>query len=207
LAIAALVMAGGKATRMQAVLEKPLLKVRDRPMIHQVIEALKKSNSVNRIIVAVTPRTRETAQIVRALGVDVMETDGAGYEQDMRQAIKSLGLGDVVVVAADLPFLAPTIVDEAVNKYLSSCKQALMVAAPTEVYEKFGLKASYIFNCDGQQVAPVGLNVIDGTRIDEERLEEAIFVIRDDDIVFNVNTQIDLELARKHREGPKHVEN
>jgi len=207
LAIAALVMAGGKATRMQAVLEKPLLKIRDRPMINQVIEALKKSNSVNRIIVAVTPRTRETAQIVRALGVDVMETDGAGYEQDMRQAIKSLGLGDVVVVAADLPFLAPTIVDEAVNKYLSSRKPALMVAAPTEVYEKFGLKASYIFNCKGQQVAPVGLNVIDGTRIDEERLEEAIFVIRNDDIVFNVNTQIDLELARKHREGPKHVEN
>jgi len=207
LAIAALIMAGGKATRMQGAIEKPLLKVSDRPMIQRVIEALKKSTSVNRIIVAVTPRTRETAQIVHTLGVEVTETDGAGYEQDMRQAIKSRGLGDVVVVAADLPFLAPTIVDEAVNRYLAGSKPALMVAAPAELYEKFGLKASYIFNCEGQQVAPVGLNVIDGTRIDEERLEETIFVIRDGDMVFNVNTQVDLESARKHRGGSKHVEN
>ncbi len=59
--ITALVMAGGKATRMETSIEKPLLRVGDKPMIHHVIDALKKAESVDRIIVAVTPATRDTA--------------------------------------------------------------------------------------------------------------------------------------------------
>ena len=106
-----------------------------------------------------------------------------------------------MIVAADLPFLAPAIVDEAVQEYLSSDKPSLMVAAPIELYEKFGLKASYEFKFEGQQLAPVGLNVIDGTRVDEGRLDETVFVVRDENLVFNVNTQVDLELARNHRGG------
>ena len=188
---------------MQAPIEKPLLKVMDKPMIHHVIDALKKTESINRITVAVTPSTRHTAETVRVLGVDVIETAGEGYEQDMKQAIKALRLEDVVIVAADLPFLAPTIVDEAVRKYLSSDKPALMVAAPIELYKKLGLKASYTFNYEGQKLAPVGLNVIDGTRIDEGRLDETVFVVTDNDLIFNVNTQVDLELARNHRRMTK----
>ncbi len=199
--ITALVMAGGKATRMETAIEKPLLRVGDKPMIHHVIDALKKAESVDRIIIAVTSATRHTAETVRTLGVEVIETSGEGYEQDMQQAIKRLELKDVVVVAADLPFLAPKIVDDAVRNYFLSGKPALMVAAPIELYEKFGLKASYAFNYEGQELAPVGLNVIDGTRIDEGRLEETVFVVKDHDLIFNVNTQVDLKLARKHRGG------
>jgi len=187
---------------MHARIDKPLLRVSDKPMIQHVIDALKRTELVNRIIVAVTPDTRHTAEIVRALGVDVTETAGEGYEQDMKQAIKTLGLEDVVIVAADLPFLTPTIINEAAQKYLSSDKPALMVAAPIELYEKFGMKASYTFNYKGQQVAPVGLNVIDGTRVDEERLDETVLVVRDENMVFNVNTQIDLDLARNRGRGP-----
>lgn len=170
-------------------------------MIHHVIDALKNAESVNRLIVAVTPATRHTAETVRDLGVDVIETSGEGYEQDMKQAIKILGLEDVVIVAADLPFLAPAIVDEAVQNYFLSGKPALTVAAPIELYEKLGLKASYVFNYEGQELVPVGLNVIDGTRIDEGRLDETVFVVRDHDLTFNVNTQVDLKLARNHQPG------
>jgi len=184
---------------MQASIEKPLLRVGDKSMIHHVIDALKNAKSVNRLIVAVTPATQHTAETVRDLGVDVIETAGEGYEQDVKQAIKTLELEDVVIVAADLPFLAPAIVDEAVQNYFSGGKPALMVAAPVELYEKFGLKVSHAFNYEGQELAPVGLNVVNGTRFDEGRLNETVFVAKDIDIVFNVNTQVDLELARKHR--------
>lgn len=194
-------MAGGKATRMEAAIEKPLLSVADKPMIHRVIDALKKAESVDRLIIAVTSATRQTAEAARALGVEVIETSGEGYEQDMQQAIKRLGLKDVVIVAADLPFLASAIVDAAVQNYFLSSKPALMVAAPIELYEKLGLKAPYAFIYEGQELAPVGLNVIDGTRIDEGRLEETVFVVRDHDLIFNVNTQVDLKLARNHRGG------
>lgn len=198
--ITALVMAGGKATRMRESVEKPLLRVDDKPMINHVIDALKKADLVDRIIVAVTPATRHTNETARALGVETIETSGEGYEQDMQQAIRTLGLKDVLIVAADLPFLTPGIVDYAVRNYLSTGKPALMVAAPVELYEKSGLEVSYAFNYDGQRLAAVGLNVIDGTRIDEGRLDETVLVVKDRDLIFNVNTQADLELARHHRE-------
>jgi len=184
---------------MQAAIEKPLLKVGDHPMIYHVICALKNAESVNRLIVAVTPATRNTAETVHDLGVEVFETAGEGYEQDMKQAIKTLGLEDVVIVAADLPFLAPVIIDVAVQNYFLNDKPALMVAAPIELYERLGLKASYAFNYEGKDLVPVGLNVIDGTRIDEGRLDETIFVVTDRDLIFNVNTQADLKLARNYQ--------
>jgi GTP:adenosylcobinamide-phosphate guanylyltransferase len=79
-----------------------------------------------------------------------------------------------------------------------------MVAAPIELYEKFGLKASYAFNHEGQKLAPVGLNVMNGRRINEGRLEETVFVVKDHDLIFNVNTQLDLKRARNHRGGPRY---
>ena len=200
MAIAALVMAGGKATRMRAKAEKPLLQVGGKSMIQRVVEALKESESINRIIVTVGTNTQQTADMARRLGVEVIETAGEGYEPDMKQAIKSLGLEDVVVVSADLPFLVPRMVIDAVKCYFSSGKPALMVAAPVELYKKFGMRPSYTFDLDDQQLAPVGLNVINGRRIDEPRLDEEVFVANVEGLVFNVNTPTDLELARNHSE-------
>jgi len=196
MAIAALIMAGGKATRMQNIAEKPLLQVGDKPMIQRVIEALKDSGAVSRIVVSVTSDTQQTADTARRLGVEVTQTAGGGYEQDMRQAVKTLSLEDVIVVSADLPFLSPKIIDSAVKNYHSSGKPALMVAAPIGLFEKLRMKPSYTFDLSGQQLAPVGLNVINGRQIDETMLDEMVLVAKDEDLVFNVNTPAELQSAR-----------
>ena len=180
--------------------EKPLLQVNDEPMVRLVIEALKGASLVDRIVIAVTDITRNTKDTVRELGAEVIETSGEGYEQDMQQAIRTLGLKDVVVVAADLPFLASRTVDDAIRGYFSAGKPALTVAAPVELYEKSGLEASYTFDYEGRKLVPVGLNVINGTRINEGRLDETVLVVEDRDLIFNVNTQADLKMARSYRE-------
>ncbi|HMK83135.1 MAG TPA: NTP transferase domain-containing protein, partial [Candidatus Bathyarchaeia archaeon] len=114
MALAALVMAGGRATRMRKG-EKPLLQINDKAMIEYVIEALRKSEFISRIIVAVTHSSPETARKVIELGIEVTETLGRGYEFDMKQAIKALDLGDVVVLSADLPFLTPEVLNAAIE--------------------------------------------------------------------------------------------
>jgi len=196
-ALAALVMAGGKATRMGSATEKPLIRVSDKPMIQLVIEALRQARSVNRIVVAVGPSTEQTARVVTSLGVEVIRTSGNGYEPDMQEAIRALGLGDVLVVSADLPFLSPQIVDQAVEKYASSKKPALMVATSEDFFNKFNMQPSYVFTEDDRRLVPVGVNIVDGKRIDEPVLDETVFVVELDDLVYNVNTQQDLEMARK----------
>ena len=166
-------------------------------MIQLVIEALRQARSVNRIVVAVGPSTEQTARVVISLGVEVIRTSGNGYEPDMQEAIRALGLGDVLVVSADLPFLPPQIVDQAVEKYVSSKKPALMVATSEDFFNKFNMQPSYVFTEDGRRLVPVGVNIVDGKRIDEPVLDETVFVVELDDLVYNVNTQQDLEMARK----------
>jgi adenosylcobinamide-phosphate guanylyltransferase len=198
MAVAALVMAGGKATRMGA--EKPLLHVGSKALIERVIDVLRQSESVDRIVVAVSPHTQETGIAANHLGVEVISTVGEGYESDMKQAIKALSLGNVLVVSADLPFLLPRVVDEAIERYLSSGKPALMVAAPVDLFKRNGMEPSYVFDLDGRKLAPVGVNIIDGKRVDEAELDESVYVVEFNGLVFNVNTPQDLEIARSRSE-------
>ncbi len=177
--------------------EKPLLQINDKAMIEYVIEALRKSEFISRIIVAVTHSTPETARKVIELGIEVTETLGRGYEFDMKQAIKALDLGDVVVLSADLPFLTPEVLNAAIERYLAMKKPALMVAVPIELYERSGMTPSYVFDVNGHKVAPIGVNVINGKMVDEPELEEEVFITEAQNLVFNVNTPVELEIARR----------
>ncbi len=196
MSISALVMAGGKATRMNAKAEKPLLQVGGKCMIELVLDALKESKRVDRIIVAVSARTPQTADKARRLNIEVLETPGDGYISDMNYAIKKLGLHDVMVVSADLPFVTSEIVDQAAGEYRSQGKPSLAVMIPVDVYERLGLKPEYVFDIDGRNVAPIGVNIIDGTRINEPELEQAILVTESEELALNVNTQSELKTAR-----------
>jgi len=181
---------------MGAKVEKPLLEVSGKSMLQLVIEVLKQT-SVDRIVVASSTNTPATTIEARRQRVEVLVTPGDGFEEDMRFAIRQLSLGDVLVVSADLPFITADIVERAVQKYRSSRKPALAVMAKPEVYEEIGSKPQYLFKVDGQDFVPVGINMVDGKRIDEGELDQTIFVIDSGDAVLNVNTSTELDLARK----------
>lgn len=195
--VTALVMAGGKATRMNAATEKPLLEVGGKSMIEHVVEALKRSRMVDRIIVAVSDNTPQTARKVSELNAIVLETPGINYIRDTKYAVKKLGLQAVLTVSADLPFITSEIIDRAVEKYMSSGKPSLTVMSPVDTYERLGSKPEHIFEVDGRSLVPVGINVIDGSRIDEPELEEAILVTDSEELALNVNTPRELEIARE----------
>ncbi|MGA2791562.1 MAG: NTP transferase domain-containing protein [Candidatus Bathyarchaeia archaeon] len=195
--VTALVMAGGKATRMASEFEKPLVEVGGKPMLVLVVEALKKSKNIGRIVVAVSPNTPKTALVAREIGAEVMKTQGLGYEEDMKFAIKQRKLRDVMVVSADLPLLTPVLIDRAIESYRREMKPALSVMAHAEIVEKQGAKPSFVFQVGGTQMVPIGINLIDGTRIDEPELEETILIAEPDDSILNVNTIEELKVARE----------
>jgi len=193
--IVALVMAGGKAGRMNSPVEKPLLEVGGKTMLERVVEVLNHSKSVDRIIVAVTKNTQKTARKAKELSLDLLETPGKNYEYDMQYAIKKLDLADVITICADLPFISVEIVDQAIEKFRSSRKPSLSVMAPVSVYNKLGLKPEYIFEVDGKMLVPIGINVIDGKQIDKPELEQAVLVTESHNLAINVNTPNELALA------------
>ncbi len=182
---------------MGSDIEKPLLQIDGVSMIQLLVEAIRGSRSVDCILVAATPASPRTADRARELGVEVGETPGEGYENDMKIAIKRRSLRGVLVVSADLPFMSGRMVDHAIEAYKSSGKPALSVMSPTSVFRRLNIEPSHVFNMDGRDLVPIGLNVIDGTKIDEPFLEEAVLVIESEDLAVNVNTPHDLEVARK----------
>lgn len=198
--IVALVMAGGKATRMNSEVEKPLLDVGGKPMIQRVLETLCDSADVDRILTAVTKNTPQTTRIAGELRCDVVLTPGNGYESDMKYAIKERHLDDTLVVSADLPFITTEIVNRAIRAYHSSGRPALSVMTPVETYTRLGSQPQYVFEIGGRRLVPIGVNIIDGSRIDEPELEEEVLVVESEELALNVNTPRDLELARERYE-------
>jgi adenosylcobinamide-phosphate guanylyltransferase len=193
--LTALVMAGGKGTRMVLSEEKPLLRVGGKPVIEHVLTALKKSKKVNSIVVAVSDYTPKTAQLMRQLKVSVIKTPGKEYVSDMGYAVRTLGLQTVLAIGADFPLITGEVVDSIVEGYERCGKPALSVVVPMETKEQMGLGGKYGFEFNGKCVVPAGINVINGRRIDEEELDEEIYVLNRKEVAVNINTVEELRIA------------
>jgi adenosylcobinamide-phosphate guanylyltransferase len=195
--VTALVMAGGKGTRMALSEEKPLLKVGDKTVIEHVLSALKSAKKVDSIVVAVSIYTPKTAGFMAKFPVKVIKTPGKEYVSDMGYAVKKLGLQTVLAIAADLPLITGEVVDAIVECYERCGKSALAVVVPMETKQKLGLGGEYAFELEGRWVVPAGINVIDGRRIDEEELDQELCVVDWKEIAVNINTLEELKIAER----------
>jgi adenosylcobinamide-phosphate guanylyltransferase len=195
--ITALVMAGGKGSRMSLSQEKPLLNINEKTMVEHVLTALTKAKKIDEIIVAVSDNTPKTAQHLKRFSVKTLWTPGEGYVSDLRYAVKKLGLKDVLTISADLPLVTGEILDTIVDRYMHSDKPAMTVIVPLETKEKLGLKGGYNIRIGDKIMVPTGINVIDGQRIGEGELEEEYFMIDKTQVALNVNTIQDLRIAEQ----------
>jgi len=196
--VTALVMAGGKGTRMKLAVEKPLIEVGGKPVIQYVLEALKGAKKVDRVIVATSPTTPKTTALMKRLGVEIIETPGKDYVSDMGYTVQTLKLGVFLAVAADLPLIKPEVIDAIVTRYEECGKPALTVAVPLAVKERLGMCIDYSFKEGEMDLVPVGLNVIDGgKRYGDEWLDQDIFVLDREELAVNINTVAELQLAEE----------
>ena len=195
--VTALVMAGGKGTRMTLAEEKPLLRVGGKPVVELVLEALKNAKKVDSVVVAVSHYTPKTAKYLESFPVTVLKTPGKEYVSDMGYAVKTLKIQTVLTIAADMPLITSEIIDEIIERYLACGKPALAVAVPLETKQKLGMSLSYSFEHEGKQVVPAGINLNDGTRIDDAELEQEVYVLDKVEVAVNINTVEELRIAEE----------
>jgi adenosylcobinamide-phosphate guanylyltransferase len=193
--VTALVMAGGKGTRMVLPEEKPLLRVGGKPVIEHVLVALQNAKKVSAVVVAVSGYTPKTARLMLQFPVSVIKTPGKEYVSDMGYAVRTLRLPTVLAIGADLPLITAEVVDAIVERYKLCGKPALSVVVSKETKEQLGLRGKYGFEFDGRRVVPAGINVINGRMIDEEELDEEIFVLDRKEVALNINTLQELRIA------------
>jgi adenosylcobinamide-phosphate guanylyltransferase len=195
--VTAVVMAGGKGSRLAVSEEKPLLSVGRKPVVAYVLEALLNAKRVDSVVVAVSCRTPKTAAFVRGFPVRVVETPGEGYIPDMQFVIKELSLGAVLAIVSDLPLITNAVIDDVLERYELCGKPALTVAVPIETKTKLGAGVDYAFEAEGRTVVPTGINVINGKLVDGGWMEQEVYVLDKDEVAVNVNTAEELRLAER----------
>ncbi|USZ73441.1 NTP transferase domain-containing protein [Natronosalvus halobius] len=131
-------MAGGRGTRLESRVEKPLYEIGGVTMIDRIFAALEAS-VVGRITVAVSPNAPNTREhlaerdCTRSFEVDgtaepvdlvtpvrVLETAGDGYVADLGSILESDSIPistPVLTAAADLPLLEGATVDGILERY------------------------------------------------------------------------------------------
>jgi adenosylcobinamide-phosphate guanylyltransferase len=175
-------MCGGRGTRLGGETEKPLVEVGGTPTLDRVCDALVASR-VDDVYAAVSPHVPATKAHLDSTAVTVVETPGDGYVEDLTAALDRVGR-PALTVAADLPLLAP----DAVNRVTSAATGSLTVAVPVSLKRRLGVSVDTTVERAGQTLAPIGLNVVDGT-------DDDIYVSDDPRLAVNVNRPRDLQIA------------
>ncbi|MER2014518.1 MAG: NTP transferase domain-containing protein [Methanobrevibacter sp.] len=194
--IYAILMAGGRGTRLEVPCEKPLFKLRDKPLIKYVIDNLKESKLIDKIVIAVSHHTRETTIYLNSLDEEfqILDTSGDDYLTDLSYILdyfeKKSSDDTLLFINADLPFISTETIDYVLDYYSKSSKDALSTLVPVEIFKDLGLNYSYEFN----GYVPSGLNVLRSVNIVQE---EDQLVIPKRELALNINTLLDSKVAEK----------
>ena len=193
-----LIMAGGKGKRMGLPIEKPLLPFLGKPLIEWVVEAVQSANNVSDIYVVTSGNTPETEKKYVKAGLRVLRTEGKGYHDDLKQAVVNAHLlCPILVIPTDIPAITGEVLDRVVNAYEKCGKDALAVFVPIEARERLGLSISSTDLHDGVFYAVSGVNIINGAKINEVKIPTAAIITEETEVLLNINTLKDLDIAEK----------
>jgi adenosylcobinamide-phosphate guanylyltransferase len=195
--VIALVMAGGKGTRMNLEAEKPLTVVGGKPLIQYVLEALNDSSMVDKIVVATSSKTPETALFVEDISlndpeISVLNTSGAGYIEDLSDVLSRDDFKDEVIltITSDLPLITGEIIDHVLEEYQKSSEPAMSVMVPVEIFYEHGLQPSLVLG----KVVPSGLNILRGKDTEQD---EEVLVLGKIELALNINSPEDIISLKK----------
>jgi adenosylcobinamide-phosphate guanylyltransferase len=191
----ALVLCGGRGTRLRTATEKPLVPVCDEPMFDRVVRALRASR-VSTVYAVASPQTPETTARARELGLDVIDAPGDGYVDDLRHALDVVG-DPALTVVSDLPHLAADHVDRALSAATAEQGRgerqeqttSVTVCVPVARKRSLGVSVDTDFEHEGTRVAPAGLNVVG------DAPAETMCIVDDKHLAVNVNHPSDLAIA------------
>ena len=194
-----LIMAGGKGKRMGLPVEKPLLPFLGKPLIDWVAEAVECATKVSEFYVVTSGNTPETEKHCKTKGWKILHTDAKGYHDDLKQAVHDADLtGAILTIPADVPAVTGKFLDKVISAFEASGKDFLAVFVPIEKRERLGLSISSTDEYKGVWYAVSGVNIINGAKIQEkEKVETSAIITEEIEVLLNVNTLKDLEVAEK----------
>jgi len=197
--VPALIMAGGKGTRMGLPVEKPLLFFLGKPLIDWIAEAVADADRVSTFFVVTSRNTPETEKYCLSKGWKILRTDARGYHNDLKQAtIEANLMGPVLTIPADLPAVTGKFLDKVVDNFEVCQKDFFAVFVPIRSRESLGLSVSSTDEYKGEWYAVAGVNIVNGAKTQiEGKIETSALITEEIEVLLNINTMKDLKIAQK----------
>jgi len=188
----ALVMAGGKGTRMNSSEEKLLLEYK-KPVIFHVLDALKNSRCFTKIITATSSNSPKTKEMLEQAKFETIETEGKGYSNDLNSTLQNLN-DYVFVTSGDLPFLDGNIIQSMIEKFDSKNTWTSFLIS-TKFLNSLNLQSDLIVKIENSDCVYTGISIINADKItDLNEIEQSYIILDDKRIAFNLNTNEDYRL-------------
>ena len=196
----ALVHAGGKGTRMgKCGIEKPMMKVGDKCTVERVIDALKGAKNIDRILVSVSDNTLETERYLNSIGIETVRTSGDDFMGDLHQALECLSGDYVLTTPSDLPLITSEIFDSIIDYFNPRTMDSLLAVIDEKTVRSIGIIPSYTREERGNSWVLSGVSVIDRKKtLAGEYLSETLYETNWLELSVNVNTPLELDLARSY---------
>ncbi|MGI0018201.1 MAG: NTP transferase domain-containing protein [Nitrosotalea sp.] len=187
-----LVMCGGKGTRMKSQEEKLLLKYK-KPLIEHVLNAFENSGMFSRIVCITSNNAPKTREFVSALGIDVLETKGNGYVDDLGESLHKFE--ELVFVASgDMPLLDSEVIRKIVG-LVNEGDVWTSILVRKNFLQSTGLDAEFFVDYNGEQCVYTGISIIDPTKVKSmQPVNESCIIFDDKRISTNLNTKKDYDL-------------
>jgi len=196
-------MAGGTGSRMHSAEEKPMLIVKNKPMISYVLDALKNSNCFDKIIALVSSNTPKTAQFLAKNNVQVANSSGTDYVKDLNYALELVKPNKAFIISSDLPLIDSNTVKKIVDSFDEYKKPCLTVVVSKALVDEFGVSTDYCIEHNGKIVCHSGVSIIDSSKVSGyDRVDEELLIMDKPQLALNVNTMHELKLAEKMLANP-----
>ena len=172
-----IIMAGGRATRFDftqfSIREKPLIPLNSYPMIDYIISAIKRIEFVDKIIVATSPHTSNTFDLLTQRNdsrLTVVRTVGHDYHSDLQDLILHFNLTHTLVLTADIPTLFTTEGVDFLHSFIHAYFESKVPAYSAMCGDKY-----------------LGVNILDGDHIGEDYIDQKEYQVQDSELLLNIN--------------------
>ncbi|MGV7226146.1 MAG: NTP transferase domain-containing protein [Nitrosopumilus sp.] len=188
----ALVMAGGKGTRMNLDKEKLLLEYK-KPIVLHVLESLKDSNSFSKILAITSKNSPNTKKLIEKNNFETFDTPGIGYVEDLNLVLQDIH-EHVLVTSGDLPLLDSEILKKIIH-YHDPKKIWTSILVTNKFLDSLGFESNFSVNFQNQKCHYSGISLINSEKISSlENIVENYIIIDDERIAFNLNSKEDYDL-------------
>ena len=188
----AIVMAGGKGSRMKSSDEKLLLPYK-KPIILHVAEALSNSDCFSEIIFITSPNSPKTKKLLLENNYEIIDSTGQGYVEDLNNILQSID-DSVFVTSADLPLLDKMIIKK-ITSFYDENHLWTSILITKNFLQNLGISSNFEINFENQLCNYSGISMINSKKISNlDNIKENFVIIDDKRIAFNVNTKEDYAL-------------